>query len=133
MVAGQRRQHRRGVVGLLGFAEDAPAQADRGVGGQDRGVGQRAAFAAAQCGLGLQRADPLHIVVRRLAGQHRFERLRVFVVVGQQQLVGHAELRQQFAAAGALGGEVEDVVEHGGTGAAGALRDKGGTTGWNAG
>ncbi|MNX89143.1 hypothetical protein D3C86_1211480 [compost metagenome] len=76
-------------------------------------VGQGAALAAAQGGLGLERADALHVGVGRLAGEHGFERFGVLVVIGEQQFVGDAELRQQFAAARALGGEVEEVVGHG--------------------
>ncbi|MCY1227363.1 hypothetical protein D9M72_396280 [compost metagenome] len=111
--AGQRRQHGLRIGGVIGFAEDAAAQADRGVGGQHRRVGQGPALAAAQRGFGLQRADALHVVVRSLAGQDGFQRFGVLVVIGKQQLVACTQLGQQFAAARALGGEVEVVVHRG--------------------
>ncbi len=110
---GQRGQHRGGIVRVGRLAQDVATPAYRGVRGQNRMVGQGAALAAAQGGLGLERADTLHVGVGRFAGKHGFERFGVFVVIGEQQFVGDAELRQQFAAARALGGEVEEVVGHG--------------------
>ena len=56
----------------------------------------------------------MHVVVRAFAGQHGFDGLGVLdhiavMHVGQQQLMAHAQLLQQLAAAGALGGEVDEV------------------------
>src|SRR6201999_1987942 len=58
----------------------------------------------------LELRDALAVDRRRLAGDVRLQRLGVLVGRGKQQLVAHAELVEQLAAARALRGEVDECV-----------------------
>ena len=62
--------------------------------------------------------DALDVGLGRFAGARRFERLDVLVGVGQQQLVAHADLREQLAPARALRREVDEAGAAGASGGA---------------
>jgi hypothetical protein len=110
----QLAQHAGRIGIVVGLAEDGAAQGHRGVRAQHGRRRQAALLQAGQCGIELQAGDAPHVARRRLAGQHRLDGFRVLARLGQQQLVAHAQLLQQLAAARALGREVDEVT-HGGT------------------
>ena len=68
--------------------------------------------------VGLERAAFLHVADLHGSGHHHGHPARGDVVVpvpiGQQRLMLHAELIEQLAAPGALRGQVDLVVNHGG-------------------
>ena len=70
---------------------------------------------ALERGVKLELGDALHINGWRFFRPHFFEPLSVFVGVGQQQFVGHAQLLQQLAPARALRCQVNETI-HGGRG-----------------
>jgi hypothetical protein len=99
-----------GVLRIGRLAQDAPAQGHGGVGTQD-GRGRQATPPVPGHGrLELGAGHPLHVSQRQFAGLHHLQRLGIFVVAGQQQLEGHADLRQQGLAPWALGGQPDEVV-----------------------
>jgi hypothetical protein len=107
--AGQCLQHAGGVLVVGRLSEDALAERHGGVGAQHRGRRQAARQQAFARRGQLEQGHPPHVVGRRLARERHLERLAVLAGIGQQQLVAHADLGQQLAAAGTLGGEVEKI------------------------
>jgi hypothetical protein len=94
--------------------EDAEAlealQRHRGVGAQHRRGRQALGLQPRQRGVELEAGHALHIVRRCLARLDRFQRLGIFVRIGQQQLVLYTDLFQQLATARALGSEVNEIA-----------------------
>jgi len=119
----QRRQHlvpaprepgqhfgRLDPVGRLG--EDAPVDRNRGIGRQHRRARQAALLHAKPAAFGLGTTHPDDVVMRR------FARMRVLAHLGlalgtlakEQQVEAHADLRKEFAPAGAARGKVDAAV-----------------------
>lgn len=112
LAARKRGQHAAGIVGIGRLAKNAAIQRHRGVRAQHGRHSQGAARMAGHGGIELERGDALHIVARCLIGQLGLYGLGIFgnvaLSVGQQKLMGHTQLLQQLAAAGALGGKVDE-------------------------
>jgi hypothetical protein len=114
-LTGQFLQHAGRIGRIRGLAVDGAATCDGGVGTQDRSGRQAAPFQASHGRIELQASDALDIGRGSFAGEHLLQRLAVFGIIGQQQLVAHPELFEQLPPARALRGEVEEVT-HGDTG-----------------
>ena len=132
-VGGAREafQHPCRVSFVLRLAQDFTAQRHRGVRAQDGCRRQATPLVAGHGGVQLECRHPLHIGSRRFLAVHGLNGFGVFaqvaIGVGHQQLVGHAELLQQLAAARALGGEV-DECRHGFVDQIGLMRPEYGGT-----
>lgn len=112
--AGEAREHRERVGGVGGLAEDRAVDRHRRV-GDEHGRGRQAARDEPRArGLRLRDAHAQHVMVGRLARQLGLERFGILIGRGREQFVAHAELIEQFAAPGALRGEVDERVGRGG-------------------
>lgn len=99
---------------VVGLAEDRAIDRDGGIGNEDRRWPVAAGHAAGVRRLGLRYRHAAHIGLGRFAGAFGLQRFGVFVGARQEQLEAYAELAQQFLAAWALRGEVDERVKRGG-------------------
>jgi hypothetical protein len=111
--AGQALQDGHGVGLVLRLADDLAVDLHGGVGGQHR-VGDQVALAdAPHPGPGLGQRHAHDVILRALVRQHGLVDIRVLArhAAEHQQLEAHADLRQQFAAARAAGGEIDPGLQ----------------------
>ena len=105
-LARQLRQHLRGIGPVVGFAQNHPLQGHGGVGTHDRPRRQTTLGVALHGRFELQAGDALYVIHGRFAWQSQLQGFGIFLRPGQEQRMGHANLREQLAAPWALGGEV---------------------------
>ena len=113
--ADERRSSPRHAPGGAASAAKAPARRSAPA-ATSRAKSAPARAQPAARGAQLRACHPLDVVVGRFAVARRFERFDVFVAIGEQELVTHADLAEQFAPARALRCEVDEARSAGACG-----------------
>src|SRR6478735_4062491 len=100
-LARERGEHFGGILAALWLAEDASVERDGRVGGEHRRLRQVALHHASPAGFRLGARNALHVNRGRLAGERVLVHflLRLGARTEEQQVVAHADLRQQVASA----------------------------------
>ena len=109
------QEYLSGLAGRIGgLAQNATTDGDRGVRAKHRSRWQAAAGQSGHCGVQLECSHALHIGGGRFTRPDSLQRFGILIVPGQQQFVRNAHLFEQLAASGALRGQIDEGLIHGG-------------------